>query len=179
MGVLWDIDRKVFMAQTKWCSAGVPMEDIPVDRECWLDLGRRIGSYADRYNETDDDEDDVEADDGQEESGNAFPVDKEYERSLEQPMPSLRHRSKELNRIIRAMVRTMAQVHNDEAVAYAIDKTKRYFADDQLQENDSKYAKAWRDARDEYNDMCWKKQWKWRERAMRTHPRLDKLIQQL
>lgn len=179
--VVWDIDRQVFMAHAKWSSDGLPMEDIPADLRCWVDLGWRIGSYADRYNEPepDDDEDDVDADDGQEESGNAFPVDREYERSLDQPMLSPRRRPKELNQVIRAMVRTMVEVHNDEAAAYAMDKTKRYFSDDQLKENDFKYAKAWRDARDEYNDMGWKKQWKWRERVMRTHPRLDKLVEQL
>lgn len=175
--VTWDVDRQVFMAHTELYSHDLPMADIPADLKSWLDLGWRVGSYADHYEEPDYGDDD-DTDEEREDSGDLFPVDEEFEQMLEQPMLSPRQRPKELNRVMRAMVRAMVEVNNDASVAYAMDKTKRHFTDHQLKDNDSREARAWREAREEYLRMGWKKQLEWRERVMRTHPRLDKLVEQ-
>lgn len=174
--VIWDNDRQVFMAHSELCSHDLPMEEIPLDLKSWLDLGWRIGSYADYYKEPDYGEDEKDTNSEDEEDGDSFPVDEEFERTLKQPMLSPRQRPKELNLVMRAMVRAMVEVNNDNTAAYAMDKTKRYFTDHQLEQNDSKHARAWRDAQEEYIKMGWQKQSKWRERVMRTHPRLDKLV---
>lgn len=169
--MFWDIDRGIFMGQIEMSSLDLPIEDIPLDIKSWLELGWRFGSYSERYEQPEEESED-EAE--EEDADDAF-TDPDFEQQLKQPMLSPRQRSKQLNLVMRAMVRTMAELYNDLHVAYAMDKTKRHFTKQQLEDNKSKEAKAWLDAQDEYNNMSWKKQFEWRERVMKTHPRLDKL----
>lgn len=172
--VVWDIDREVFMAHCEMNSLDLPMENIPADLKAWIDLGWRIGSYNDRYDN--EDEEGEEQTETLDDDDAPFGTDPEFERQLERPMLPPRERSKRLNLVMRALVRTMVEVHNDESVAYAMDKTKRHFTEHQLEHNDSVHAKQWCNARNEYLEMGWKKQCDWQDRIMRTHPRLDKLV---
>jgi len=133
---------------------------------------------ADRYEELHDDDEDEEEPNEVDEQEQWPPIDHEFEQLLEHPTLSPRQRSKELNRVMRAMVRMMVEVQNDESTAYAMDRTKRCFTEHQLENTDSKHAKAWRDAQIEYTRMGWKQQLRWRDHVMRTHPRLDRLVEQ-
>lgn len=179
--VIWDADREVFLAHSTLISHDLPMEDIPADLNAWMELGWRLGSYADKYEVSDEDEDeDVES---EPESGvktdGAFPIDDEFEAALARSTLPPRKRSKQLNLVMRALVRTMVEQYNNLDVAYAMDKTKRHFSKQQLEKNDSAAAKQWHDAIREYLNMSWEQQIAWQKRVERTHPRLDKLVEQL
>ena len=97
---------------------------------------------------------------------------------LQHPTLPPRQRPKALNLVMRAMVRAMVEQHNDLSVAYAMDKTKRYFSEDQFKDNESKAARQWQDAVEAYLQMRWKQQLAWERGVMRRHPRLDKLVEQ-
>lgn len=168
--VKWDLDRKVFLGQTTLSSLDLPMEDIPADLRSWLDVGWRFGSYADHYESH-------EAEDAEEDVKEPDPIhnDNVFESAIVAPTLPPRKRSKQLNDVMRAMIRVMVEAGNNESVAYAMDKTKRYFTEHQLEKNQSKEAQQWRDAQREYVEMGWDKQGEWRERILRRHARLEKL----
>lgn len=163
--VIWDVDREVFLGHVEMVSHDLPIAEIPADLKSWTDLGWRMGSYADKYESSDG----QETDDAVEESKAGNEKD-EWESMLQHPTLSPRQRPKELNLVMRAMIRTMVEENNDLTTAYAMDKTKRFFSKDQLEKNESKPAQQWNAAIREYIDMDWQQQWGWREAVMRTHP---------
>lgn len=169
--VMWDVDREVFMGHFELISHDLPMEDIPLDIGAWLGLGWRFGSCGDRYEE---DEEDGQDRDVEDDGDDSF-IDQSFEDELKLPTRSPRERSKRFNLVMRAMVRVMAETHNNLEVAYAMDKTKRHFTEKQLKDNKTKHTEAWIEAQIEYNKMGWQQREAWRERVMKTHPRLDKL----
>ena len=72
----------------------------------------------------------------------------------------------------------MARLHNNESTAYAIDRTKMFFDEERLKE-ESKAAIRFRDAQNESSDMTWDQQYDWREKVLRTHPRLDRIVAEI
>lgn len=78
-----------------------------------------------------------------------------------------------------ALIRVMAELHNNSAVAYAMDKTKMYFSEEDLKESHSKAAQRWRDKEYEFGRMPMKKQIAWRERVKRKYPSLAKIVASL
>ncbi len=173
--VVWDIDREVFLGHVELVSHDLPMAEIPSDLRSWTELGWCLGSYRDKYETPDDDEDEDSAPTLGTEDG----TQDDWEAMLQQPALSPRQRPKELNTVMRAMVRVMAEEYNDLPVAYAMDKTKRFFSKKQLAENNTKAVQQWHDAVREYVEMDWEQQWPWREKVTQTHPRLDRLVKQV
>ena len=96
---------------------------------------------------------------------------------LRHPTMAPRQRPRPLNLVMRAMVRTMVEGFNDLPTAYAMDKTKRHFTEAQLRDNNSKAANQWREAVAEYHCLDWRQQAEWRERVVRTHPRMEKIVE--
>jgi len=171
--IIWDVDREVFLAHTQLMNQDLPILEIPADIKSWIELGWRLGSYADKYEFTEDDDDvvlNVPKEDADQD---------DWKTQLQLPTLSPRQRPKVFNLIMRALVRTMVEQYNDLPSAYAMDKTKRYFSEEQLKANSTKQARMWQNAVQEYVDMDWNQQLAWRNKVMRTHPRLDKLVEQL
>ncbi len=73
-------------------------------------------------------------------------------------------RPKEFNRLMRALVRKMSELHNDVAVAYAMDKTKRYFDESESREPKTAAVEEWRRAKDEFERMPFEQQHAWQEK---------------
>ena len=168
-GVTWDVDRQVFLAKTSLVSVGLPIAYIPDAIREWTDRGWRMGSYDDAYMSSEEPEsEDVEepADQG---------ADNEWDDAERWPGQRPSARPPEFNKLLRALVRAMVESHNNLAVAYAIDKTKRFFTQDQLGE-DSSAVKKWIAAQREYQAMGWEDQHRWEEGVMQRHPRLDRIV---
>jgi hypothetical protein len=171
--VKWDVDRSRFLAHTELCCHDVPMEEIPADLRSWVDLGWHLGSYTDQYEVQ---EEELDTNGSPEKSLACALADEEA--ILRQVTFSPRKRSKELNKIMAALVRTMAESNNNLSVAYGMDKTKRFFTTDQIKDDDSMAAHQWVEAKREFEKMDWEGQEDWRDRVIRTHPRLDRIIDQ-
>lgn len=60
-GVIWDIEREVFLGYVELVSHDFPMAEVPRDLRSWTDLGWWLGSYRDKYETPDDDEDENSA----------------------------------------------------------------------------------------------------------------------
>ena len=166
----WDVERRVFLAETGMASAG-SLADIADDLRCWLDRGWRFGSYKDAYVEPDD------ASDGEPATVDSaeFLLYEDGEREAWQRKTS-RSRPREFNEFFRALIRTMAELHNNESVAYAMYKTQRFFTEGELKDRDSRTIGKFRDAELEYRNMTSDRQLAWARRVSRRYPRLDQLI---
>jgi len=171
--VTWDIDRQMFLASTCLFDHGLPIAFIPdVIRE-WTNRGWRLGSYEDAYEQPEESEPEEVEDQGSEE------VDDEWEEMEHWPSKRPSLRPPEFNKLLRAIVRAMVESRNNLAVAYAIDKTKRFFDESQLKEGDSPAIKKWIAAQREFGTMPWDDQIAWRDRVMKRHPRMDRIVADL
>ena len=92
----------------------------------------------------------------------------------EWPGKSPRQRPAFFELIFGAMIRTMAELHSNSATAYAMDKTKRYFEEEQLKNND-KWWHKWRALEYEFSQLPMPKQWAWRDRMTGKYPSLGQL----
>jgi hypothetical protein len=70
----------------------------------------------------------------------------------------------------------MVALHNNPATAYAMIKTERFFTDEEVKENDSKAVTAYRDVQREYENMDIEEKWRWRDKVMAKHPRLEQIV---
>lgn len=170
--VTWDVDRRVFLAYISLSSLGLPMAHISDDLQMWLDVGWKFGSHEDRYQEPSDSQDQHDDQDEFADTFSAFSDD-----PIEQ-MPTLapRLRPKEFNRLLRAMVRMMAETHNNDWVAFAMYRTQRYFSEDDLKTNNSKSAKAYAEAIEAFSQMSFSEREDWRDKVIKSYPRLDRIF---
>ena len=171
--VTWDVDRKVFLANTCLISHDLPIAVIPDTIREWVDRGWQLGSYQDAYVQPEDSEPEEAVD---AEDQGSMDVDDEWDEMERWPTKRPAARPPEFNKLLRAIVRTMAESYNNSAVAYAIDKTKRFFDDSQLKEGDSAAIKKWLAARQEFETMSMDDQIAWRDHVMKRRPRLDRIV---
>jgi len=167
--LIWDMDREVFLASSRMINAGLPIALIPEELRSWVDRGWRLGSYKDVYAQPGEPEDEPgePSVDGDED---------EWEMMERWPTMGLRARPREFNKTLRALVREMATVLNNENIAYAIDKTKRFFDEAELKGNSSPAAKRYHDALTEYFEMPSEERLDWRDHVMKKYPRLDRIV---
>jgi len=172
--VVWDMDRQVFLAKTCLTDCG-PIAMVPYSIRAWVDRGWRLGSYLDSYpNE----EEERETDDVPVEPIPDY-VDWDDDEMEEWPTRRPTARPAEFNVVFGALIRTLAELHNNSAVAYAMDKTKVYFTKEQLKESDSKAARRWREREYEFSCMPMGKQIAWRKRVRRKYPSLARIVASL
>jgi hypothetical protein len=171
----WDIDRQVFLAKTCLIDCG-PMVMVPHNIRDLIDRGWRFGSYLDSYPSEikDRDVDEVPVD----------PVpyyNKDWDDDEMETWPTLRPtaRPAEFNVVFGALIRTLAELYNNDAVAYAMDKTKIYFDEADLKENNSEVASRWRDKQEEFGRMPLEKRLAWRRRVRRKYPSLARIVASL
>ena len=128
-----------------------------------------MGSLSAAYEQPEDDEPA-----GENELAAEVPDDWE---EREERLPAMRPRSRppEFNKLLRALVREMAALHNNWRVAYAIDRTQMFFTDAELRGDRSASNEAFRDALAEFGRMSLDEQIRWQERVFHRHPRLDRI----
>jgi hypothetical protein len=88
-------------------------------------------------------------------------------------------RPKEFLTILHAIIATMAEVHNNCSVAYAMSKTKGFVdvPEETFQKGRSPFQQKFQEAVREYEDWTFDQQWDWCERAQRRYPRLIDVIE--
>jgi hypothetical protein len=171
--VTWDMDSQVFLAKTQASIHGLPIACIPYDIRDLLDLGWRYGSVADSYG-TDDEQD--------EHVGLDTPTDEDAEDTWDdedrlRSMPP-RKRPREFNKLFRALVREMASLFNNLPTAFAMDKTKTLFTEEELKKDETPAKKRFKDAITEYYKMSSQQQGDWQDRVIRNNPRLDRIVEE-
>lgn len=182
--VVWDVDRGVFLARTMLDDAGSPLPLLPALIRSWIDRGWRFGSYADTYPDPyaesdEEDRQESEHDGSAGDAETAIEHDEDWDEYDRARLLSWRRRSAKTNRVFRALIRHMAETYDNESVAFAFDKTGRYFTESEVLERRredrevDKFAGAVR----EFQSMPLKEQEKWRRRTLR-YPSLEALIRE-
>lgn len=167
--VVWDIDRKVFLAETSLISQDLPIACIPDSIRDWIEHGWRLGSYCDDYAEPDRD------DDG---SSIATAPSRLISLEDEERMHTLppRRRPKEFNRFLKAMVRHMAEGFVNVESAYAIERTGTYLSESDVRERAGGPAvKKWAEACKEFSRMSTRERLDWRDKTSR-YPSIEDVI---
>jgi hypothetical protein len=167
----WDIDRQVFFAQNADVMHDLPIALIPLEICRWIDLGWTLGSYESTYEKAD----------GRGTRVQRKPLvckwkwkDEDTAHEWESIKP--RSRPEGFNNLFKAIIREMAMLDNNSAVAYAMDRTKMFFSEEQLDHNDISPAKKFRDAQSKFEGMSFDEQYDWRNRISRRYPRLEQFV---
>jgi len=160
--VVWDVDRQVFLAGAYVSNHDLPMAFIADDIRACLDRGWRFGSFCEDYPQPDDMADEPAV-------GGQAPIAADTDDDMERlHMLAPQRRPKEFNRLMKALVRHMAETFNNSAVAYAMDKTGRYFSEEDAKGRDTDPAvRRWRDLHYEFSRLASKEQLAWRDRVAR------------
>jgi hypothetical protein len=74
-----------------------------------------------------------------------------------------------------AALREMVRLHNV-GVAYAMAKTKRYFTELQLEDNDAPAATRFSDALKEYAQLDFDQSYDWEQSVLRRYPRFEQFL---
>lgn len=169
--VTWDMDRNRFLADTGMSVTGIPIAMIPFEILQLVYHGWKCGSYKDQYR--------TERKRGRKRGElAAMPVcDWDYDEA-ESWDENPKGRPKEFKMILHAVVSTMAELHNNCGVAYAMLKTGRYFdikAGDSRSEL-SPLKRRFLDAIREYESLPFERQCDWRDRVTRRYPQLADIV---
>lgn len=165
-GVIWDLDREVFLAHTEYAQAGFPMDEIVEMLRGWVDLGWRWGSYRDFYKAPDDKEpSEIAAKDASSEKKKAR-------------RPKWPRRDAKVNRIYRALIRHMAEHYDNQSGAYAFDVTGRFFEEFEIEKRkpQDKEIEAFAKARRHFLNMSDAAQWRWVD-GLAGYPTLRELVE--
>lgn len=169
--ITWDMDRQVFFAKSSEVLHDFPLASIPLELWNWLDRGWHLGSYEDTYEKAD---------------GRAGRIQREpivcrwdwRDEELTQAWEAMKPRSRleSFNDLFKALIREMAILENNSAVAYAMDRTKMFFPEDQLDKNEGLSAKRFKDAQSKFNEMTYDEMCNWRENVVRRYPHLSQFV---
>ncbi len=168
--VTWDIDREIFLANISLISHGVPFTFIPDEIRSWIDQGWRFGSLEESY-KVPESEDELPA-----EESMADGTDDEWDAEERLASMNPRSRPRHVTKVMRAMVREMAELYNNWPVAYAIDRTKRFFSEPELKVRDSKAKEKFEQAVREFKAMQDDDRYRWQKKVLRNHPPLDRIV---
>jgi hypothetical protein len=169
--IVWDVDRRLFLACSRMVHGGLPIAGIAAELSDWVGRGWRLGSYNDHY--TGGGEIELPGPMAKEACDLHDTVDdKEYE--ILHTLPPKR-RPAAFNAFWKAMIRHMAATHNNADVAYAMDKTGRYFGPSREKVKDEKGEEAWGESSLEYRKMTIDDRIKWM-RKTEKYPELSTLI---
>jgi hypothetical protein len=170
--LVWDMGRQVFLAKTQISSSGLPMAMIPYEVRSWVDRGWRLGSWMDSYRQ----DEAAETSDRKVPSETPHWDDDDMERWMTcRPAD----RPENFNKVFDAMVRTMAELHNNWSAAYAMHRTKLFFDEADMKDNESAATKKWLSAKREFIEMPIDKQIAWQERVIRKYPSLSAIVSNL
>ena len=170
--VTWDADRNCFLADTEVSDTGLPIALIPHDIRRLVDHGWKYGSYKDGYQ--------TERKRGR--KHHTLPAMRIRKWDFDEAASweaNRKDRPKEFNLVLRAIVATMAELHNNCAVAYAMLKTACFLhiPDQKPASELSPLEKRFRQAIDDYHRLTSDQQWDWCDRVKRRYPRLADIVQ--
>ncbi len=123
--ILWDVDRETFLAKTVTSHYGSPVAFVPSDIETYVQDGWKIGSWQDFYDR------DRKCPIGESLNVGKFDFDWEDEDELSLlETTRASKRPEQFNLLLSALVRMLFVLRNNEAVGYAMYKSKLFFQDE-------------------------------------------------
>jgi hypothetical protein len=178
--VVWDMGRSRFTAETTLEQYDLPLVHIPAELASWVEIGWRLGSYLDDLAEdaTDDFADESGDDEISKELSGSNTPQADLLDDPDDIIPTLpsRQRDKSFNKLFRALIRVVAEEQPGTATVYAMWKTSRLFTDEQLEDNETKGARQFRQAVEEFNQMGFSQQFDWSMKVCRSLPRIDRIV---
>lgn len=125
---IWDVDRKRFIATTTADHGGGPLAYITDDLDTYLSEGWTIGSWRTHYDKS------WRSPIGDQIDKSKFDLGLMDEDDLYEleTMPASK-RPEQFNTLMSALARLLFNLYNNEALAYAMFKTKTYFQDEEKQ----------------------------------------------
>lgn len=165
--VTWDMDRNRFLADTMLSVTGTPIAMIPFEICQLVYHGWKYGSYKDNYQTRRK---------GRRKRDKLLTIsgcDWDYD-VAEAWETSPNNRPDEFKLVLQAVVATMAELHNNCRVAYAMLKTGCYFdiAKGTLPSDLPVLERRYSEALGKYDALPSDKQWDWAERVKRRYPQL-------
>jgi hypothetical protein len=171
--IIWDFDHECFLAETHTSATGVPIAMIPHEIANLIECGWRFGSYKDGYS-----------------------IGSKRTRKRKKELPRLRikkwdwdeaekweatrdGRPAEFKTVLQAVIRTMLELRNHRAVAYAMQHTGTFFGiEDDIHAKpkspgEEKFLAAMRD----FGGWSYDKQWDWCQLAQARLPRLIDVVE--
>jgi len=168
-GVVWDLDRKVFLAHTVIVYHDEPLAFVAKIVRGWMVCGWGFGSYSDAYPEADYSSsaggDETELDDA------------EYERlEVLHTLPKSK-RDQMFNKFFKAMIREMSEHYNNLPSAYAMDKLGRLLEEIQPYVGAplSDSGRLWIDTCREFDQLDSESQTAWQDKVAK-YPSLEKVL---
>jgi hypothetical protein len=165
--VTWDMDRKRFLAETAISVTGTPIAMIPFEIHELVGHGWRVGSYQDGYR--------TDRKRGRKRSKLPRISVHEWDWDEAEAWDSdPKGRPKEFKLLLQGIVSTMAELHNNCSIAYAMLKTGRFVevTDRGTPTELSSQERRFRDATREFESFASDRQWDWAERVKRRYPQL-------
>jgi hypothetical protein len=146
----WDIDRRVFLAESWYNIHDDAIAHIPDTIRGLLDREWNLGSYQDSY----------------EPELTTEAVDAAWDEEADDIVEVLHtlprtQRSREFNRFFKALVRAMAENYDNSEVAYAMDSLGRFLSNEDLKFARPSLVDKWHDAQRQYNHMNNEQQLAW------------------
>jgi hypothetical protein len=171
--ITWDLDRKCFLAETHISATGIPIAMIPHEIRNLLDCGWTFGSCKDAYR--------TERRRGRKRSKLPTMQINDWDEDEAATWETMRDKSrpKEFKVILHAIITTMAELHNNCSVAYAMMKTGGYvdIPEGSSQDKLSPFVKKFSAAMREYDALTFDQQWDWCESVQRRYPRLIEVVE--
>lgn len=171
--ITWDLDRSCFLAETEISSSGLPIALIPHEILSLIDQGWKYGSYIELYT----------ANRRRGTKRVKLPTMRiskwDHDEAATWETMTGKSRPKEFRPVLQAIVATMAKLHNNCSVAYAMLKTGAYVdvPEDGIRCELSPLQSKFRAAMEEYHSMTSDQQWDWCERVQRRYPRLIDIVE--
>lgn len=171
--ITWDIDNGCFLAETHYSSVGTPIALIPHEIDALLSHGWEFGSYRNCYSSV--------AKPGRKRKalGSLRIAEWDDGEVKEWELRPSRSRPKEFTTVLHAVISTMAELHNNCEVAFAMLKTGGFadLPEDRSQRRDlSPFETKFDDATREYSRMTFDQQWDWCKSVQRRYPRLIDVV---
>lgn len=171
--ITWDLDKQCFLAETRMSTAGVPIALIPYEVQGLLEQGWTFGGYTDQYR----------TERHRRRKQSALPVLRvskwDHDEVATWETTRGKSRPKEFSTILHAIIATMAELHNNCGVAYAMSKTQGFvdLPEDTFHKDQSPFQQKFQAAVRAYENWTSDQQWDWCERIQRRYPRLIDVIE--
>ena len=174
----WDIDRQRFLARSALTLQEWPIVAMPDEVGQWIERGWRLGSHLEQYENGEDTQPDASGPDvNVSDLADYVFGDENWSELIRLQEVSHRKRPPEFNTLFHVVIRTMTECHNNQATAYAMYKTQRFFSESQCHgPQQPTAARQFRDAQREFETTSFEKRAIWLRTVKRKYPSLRAIL---
>jgi hypothetical protein len=115
----WDVDRTAFLATTRLVCQDFPVAFMADELRDWIARGRTLGTRSSKRRR-------AHSGASESEASPFLALESQFGPADDWPGKSPKERPSDFNKLLRAIVREMAEPYNNCAVVYAIDETKTF-----------------------------------------------------